>query len=248
MGRTTSKMIMVAFITLTLSTLAGLAQSASVPKDENSAMEKYASSLGLRSNVHSWPKNPRGGIRGVTTMPPSETPDLRAATPPLPYRGPDEFNLHQKTCRSAAVVIAKDIGSSVAITSDQTFIYTKHQFQVIQILKPLPGIDAASLINVVQIGGTIVDGGEKLSLDFYGAHSFVEGQSYLLFLTYPSLTSPRNLFIPEEESETIRVNSNRIFFAPPEFTHPSPFVSGESAHDAADQIARSMVIAPCDRK
>jgi hypothetical protein len=229
-----------------------LAQEAS--NAEKSSMELYASLLGLYSNVHNTTLQTPEGSKGYSMGVPESTRLPRgfsfvggkAISNQNASLSDADYALQQRVCGSAAIVVGKEVGSSVAITDNKTLIYTKHRVQVVRVLREDASLAENQSIEIAQPGGTIFDEGEKVSLGFPHLIPVVPGETYLYFLVHLQ-GAPANLFVPglSREDDNIRVSSDRILLG--DQTHEN-FVNGESIEAIEAHLKKILAEAPCTKK
>ena len=224
------------------------AQSPAVQADENAAMERYAlePTFQHKANLHSRPGPFEDGAKG-------EQLSLGHGEPPMLWLPHGVVvtgataSLHNDACKASAIVIAKETGSSVNITHNKTLIYTKHRFLIQKVMKAPQGIEVGDQIQVIQVGGSLLDDGEKVRLNVVGLVPFTLGQSYLLILSHRP-GAPADLYVPIRFSEVLRVVSNRIMIPQGERLisgADEAFTTGESIRDFSDSLKQATEIAPC---
>ena len=229
----------VALLLLSCPLLPVFAQVAAVSTDENAAMETYASKwFGLSQDLHTLSGTFQDGIKGVRWGTKGPGPDLFVAdNSPISV---ETMVLHNRFCKATAIVVAEETGSVARITSNKSFIYTKQDFLIRQIFKPASGIESGAQIEVYRPGGSVIDNGEKVSLETPGIAPFKVGQTYLLIL-FRVPDSARGLFVPQSEFETIEVISDRIFLPWGGYADDDikEFVSGETLSQVASSFKQA---------
>ena len=240
----------IVIVLISVTWLSVFAQSAAVPDDEDAAVEKYATegSFQFRTNLHARSGSFEDGAKGKHIT-------VSRGEPPMLWMPDGSFEtgamalLHGDACRAAAIVVAKDVGSSTYITHSKAFIYAKHNFVVQRILKAPQGIVVGSNIQVIQPGGSLVDDGEQVRLAFDGLVPFSTGHTYLLVLLHRQDAAP-TIFVPKRYSETVRVISGHVSIPKGEILSPAAegaFVPGETITDFSNSLASSTNNAPCTR-
>ena len=224
--------------------ISAFAQYEPTSKDENIAMEAYGIKLGLRKDLHSVNSKAIDGSKGFGVGVPEIHRILRGDNGP--YGSQLEADLHDKVCNADAVVVAKELNSSVHITDNKAVIYTKHEVELSRILKGSPNLALGKTISVAEIGGTVFDKGEKLRVDTVGLLPFSVGRSYLFVLAHQP-DAPPNLFTPTNahQDDNIRVIAGRIQVSASAVN--GQFVSGETVNDIYNRIRMALAKAPCSR-
>ena len=223
------------------------AQTAPSSSEENAAMEKYAKSLGLRWNIHAFTTRASDGSKGFGLgVSPMDMPGIGNRPGEVPqYVNQSEANLHSRVCAAAAIVVAEELDSRVAITGNKFLIYTKHTMGLSRILKGPPNLTVGQSINLVYPGGSLVDEGERVTIDFPHLLPIVVGRSYLLILMQPQ-DAPAGLFFPGTGhlDDNIRVVDGRIVL---DAGSHENFASGEPVDDIAAEIDKLVTKVPCSQ-
>ena len=211
-------------------------------KEENATMELYARSLGLHYNLHGWKYSFANSTKGITLQPRIAERGSTAHPPDSPYASDNEAELHDRYCLASAVLLAKALSATVAVTPSKTLVYTKNAFQITRVIKAPVATEPGGYINVVQIGGELEDQGERIGVHMKGLVPFVAGQTYLLFLSKPAQTqSP--LFTLQAEHENLRIVANQVL--PSRQSSTGPFVYGERFSDLVARVVAASSKAPC---
>lgn len=106
----------------------------------------------------------------------------------VPYAPPFDLTeyLSSRACDADAIITGRIRGKVSQLTEDETFIYTRYQLSVDDVLKDnnLAAFRSSDLLTVLRQGGTIDVKGVNVVAEDKAAKSLEVGQQYLLFLTY----------------------------------------------------------------
>jgi hypothetical protein len=118
------------------------------------------------------------------------------------YQDSNEYFLHLLACDSSAIVVATMTGSEVHLSQNKSTIFTRYHFTVKQLVKE--GLSTATdtvtigdNVDVIHLGGTVVDAGERLTVKVDGVDPYKTGEVYLLYLDHDARASANVFYSPQ---------------------------------------------------
>lgn len=211
--------------------------------DYAKAEEEYPNPLGWKyhDNLHDFPLLPDGS-KGYS-MPLSIERNLSQSVADMPpLQDEDEYNLHDLACYSSAIAIATFVGSEAHLSQDKSNIFTRNHFVVKSLIREGSGVVIGSAIDVIDLGGTVVDAGERLTVTVPNAVPYGSHKTYLLFLFHDSRASA-NVFSSSQLTRDIITPENIIRVASSNIL--AVIHDGESVDDLRQRIQTAIAKKAC---
>lgn len=193
-------------------------------------------------DLHSQPLLPDGS-KGYEVQLSTEGNLGHAASELAPFLDIDEYSLHATACICTSVVVATLTGSETHLSLNKTTIFTRYHFLVELLIKEGPGAAVGTYIDVIELGGTVVDAGEKLEVIVTGAVPFENKETYLLTL-YHDGSASANVF-QSPQLIKLRVISGNIVATPGSY-RPAYIHNGELLARFTQRLQSAMKKAPCE--
>jgi hypothetical protein len=181
----------------------------SQPADYAAAEDGYWDTIqslqSTHKTLHDYPlrdDGTKGYVAGLTVSEPSYLPMA-------PFLTQREATLHRSFCSFDAVIEAKLVGSESKLSSGKETIFTRYEFSVMSTVTESPKLNIPSTIYVMQLGGSVVDGRDRLKVTVSGMKPYIVGASYLLLLKH-SRSGPVDVFLTPDSFKLL-IKNDRIY-------------------------------------
>lgn len=163
----------------------------------------------------------------------------RTAANLAPFQSEGDFNLHGAACGSTAIVVGTFVGSESHLSKNKNTIFTRNHFLIESVIRSGPGVFAGGDIDVIELGGSVVDEGERLNVVISGVVPFKIDERYILFLDHDSSASFNAFYLG------LRLNVEGGKIADIKGDERSFVINGESIDDFKRRVGTVLAIGPC---
>jgi hypothetical protein len=159
----------------------------------------------------------------------------------MPFQNEHEYDFHFLACNSTAIAVGVLVGSESHLSRNKNTIFTRHHFKVESVIKGGPGVVVGGDVDVIDLGGSVVDEGERLTVTVTGTDPYEVNGRYVLFLMHDRRAS-LNVF-DNPQLIKLRVNDGNIEARGPEYV--AKVANGESIDSFRQRVAASLAKAAC---
>jgi hypothetical protein len=217
--------------------------SVSTRDDYAKAEDDYGSwGMVKHHDLHAYPFL-SNGAKGYTA-PLDEIYGLRighSSSDLMPFQNEDDFSFHSLVCRCTAIVVGTLVGSESHLSKNRNTIFTRYHFKVDLVIKEGPGVAVGGNVDVINLGGSVVDEGELLTVMITGTAPYEVNERYVLFLIHDPRAS-LNVF-DNPQLIKLRVKDGNIEAHGPEYV--ANVANGESIDSFRQRVAASLAKAAC---
>jgi len=198
--------------------------------------------VGKYHDLHDHPLLPDGS-KGYTVVLSDEHNLGHSSSDLQPFQNEDDFSFHSLVCDSTAIAVGALVGSESHLSRNKNTIFTRHHFKVESVIKEGPGVVVGGDVDVIDLGGSVVDDGERLTVTVTGTDPYEVNGRYILFLMHDPRASVKVFDNPQLIK--LRVNDGNIEARGPSYV--TDVANGESIDSFRQRVAASLAKAACWR-
>lgn len=177
------------------------------------------------------------GAKGLSIGTASESPIISGSKA---FKDAAEEVLFRTQCSADAMIIAKVVSQAPTLSSGKEMIFTSSQLSILSVLKPGLGLQAGGQTSVLQLGGEVVDAGQRLRVVDQTNKLFSIGTQYLMVLHQNhGARGAQDLFV---ERNSPVVKDDRIYPDRPKW---HVFISGTPVADVQAELQRVAGLSNC---
>jgi len=198
--------------------------------------------VGKYHDLHDHPLLPDGS-KGYTVVLSDEHNLGHSSSDLRPFQNEDDFSFHSLVCDSTAIAVGTLVGSESHLSKNKNTIFTRYHFKVELVIKEGPGVAVGGNVDVINLGGSVVDEGELLTVMITGTAPYEVNGRYVLFLIHDPRAS-LNVF-NNPQLIKLSVKDGYIEARGPEYV--ANVAHGESIDSFRQRVAASLAKAACWR-
>jgi RNase P/RNase MRP subunit p29 len=171
--------------------------SVSTTDDYAKAEDDYRDiGVGRYHNLHDRPSR-SDGTKGYSIVLSNEHNLGHSSSDLEPFLNEQEYAFHGLICSSTAIAVGKLVGSESHLSKNKNTIFTRYHFIAESLIKNGPGVVVGGNVDVIGLGGSVVDEGERLSVILTDTAPYKVDMHYILFLFHDPRASLNVFYSPE---------------------------------------------------